>query len=108
MSKADQFPHYVCTTEDGEPWAIFAYGRIDFAVFPGGEGKYKAIASELADQSGMDVSDARELLVSTPPSRFHIHDSRDRGEDCQDDEVVWYFCDEDAPGARIVTGFKFC
>lgn len=85
------------TTEDGEPWAVFAWGEVPASIFTV-EGCCVAVCYD----GGWDRADALELIgLGIDPVPLWI---KQNGND-EDYNYVW--CRRDDPDALRITGARF-
>ncbi|MBR2268283.1 hypothetical protein [Sphingobium sp.] len=81
------------TTEDGDPWGVYAYGHIDPALLT------LDLINEALDYIGLDPIDRAE------PQHLWMHAEED--EDGGMPDYPWHFCPAGAEGAIAVTGIDF-
>ncbi len=88
------------TTEDGEPWALFAWGDVPAALMP-----LEGAAAHLSFQGGYDKDIAVEMLTAAvgPVARW-IWQNKDADDD---DGYHYQWCEEGHPKAVRITGWRF-
>lgn len=86
-------------TEDGEPWGLFVYGHVDPASVAGELQQ----AFEQHRQLGEVDADYDDWKVD-PGSIIHLWM---RQRENAPEDLSFYWCEADAPGAISVTGIRF-
>lgn len=81
------------TTEDGDPWGVYAYGHIDPALLT------LDLINEALDDIGCEPIDRAE------PEHLWMHAEEDEEGGMPD--YPWQFCPAETEGAIAVTGIDF-